>query len=310
MAAPTGVIPSENDVVVRRGRRVREGLVRAFCWSSAAISVATTLGIVLILVTQSLPFFQKVSVWEFLSGTVWSPVIQPRQFGVLPLLTGTLLITVGSAFISIPIGLLSAIYLSEYAPSAVRNFLKPALELLAGIPTVVYGYIAIFFITPYLQLLIPGVMKFNAAAAAIVVGIMTLPMVSSLCEDALRAVPRSLREGGYALGATRFEVVAKIVVPAALSGIVASFILALSRAIGETMAVTLAAGAMPNLTLDFRESVQTMTAFIVVTSKGDAPRGSIQYESIFAVGLALFLITLALNLLAERFVRRYRQVYT
>lgn len=287
---------------------LKEGAVRWICFACAVFSVLTTVGIVYVLLSQSLPFFQTQSLGDFLTGTEWVP--REGKYGVLPLLCGSLLITVGSALISVPLGLLTALYLSEYAPVKVRRFLKPALELLAGIPTVVYGYFALFFVTPMLQKVFPSVQPLNAASGAIVVGIMTLPLVSSLCEDALTAVPKALREGAYALGATKFEVCAKIVVPAGLSGIVASFILALSRAVGETMAVTLAAGATPNLTLNPAEQIQTMTAFIVNETKGDVARGTERYYALFAVGLALFAITLLMNYIAQRMVRRFRQVYS
>ena len=228
---------------------------------------------------------------------------------MLPLLCGTFLIAVGAGLFALPVGLLSAIYLSEYATPRVRGIVKPVLEVLAGVPTVVYGYFGVFFVTPLLRRFFPTIDVFNAASGAIVVGIMILPLVSSLCEDALSAVPRSLREGGYGLGSTKMEVSTKIVLPAALSGIMASFILALSRAIGETMAVTLAAGATPKLTLNPSESIQTMTAYIVQVSLGDTPVGSLGYQTIFAVGMTLFVITLAMNLCAARLVKRFRNVY-
>jgi len=233
----------------------------------------------------------------------------PQRFGVLPLITGTLMVTVLSALVALPIGVGSAIYLSEYAPKRVRKVVKPALEVLAGIPTVVYGYFALTFVTPIIRSIFPETSVFNALSASIVLGIMLIPMVSSLSEDAMMAVPDSLRAGAYALGSTKFEVATRVVVPAALSGIVASFILALSRAIGETMIVTLAAGATPNLTLNPLESIQTMTAYIVQVSMGDTPHGSIEYRTLFAVGMTLFLITFAMNLLGQWVLRRYREVY-
>lgn len=289
-------------------RAAWEGTVKALCFACALVSVLTTFGIVWILVTQSIAFFQEVSLSEFLTGRTWTPNAVDPKFGVLPLLTGTLAITFGSALIAVPLGLLAAIYLSEYASTRVRGVLKPALELLAGVPTVVYGYFALFFITPALRALIPGIQPTNAASGAIVVGIMILPLVTSLCEDAISAVPRSLREAAYGLGATKCEVTLKTIVPSALSGISAAFILALSRAIGETMAVTLAAGASPKLTLNPAESIMTMTAYIVNVSKGDVPVGSVQYNTIFAVGLALFAMTLVMNLTAHRLVRKFRRV--
>ena len=262
------------------------------------------------LVTQSLGFFAAVSPLEFLGGTRWSPDLAPQSFGVLPLLNGTLLVAGGAALIALPVGLATAIYLSEYASRRTKRFVKPALEILAGIPTVVYGYFAVVFVTPVLRAVVPGAGVFSAASAAIVVGIMILPMVSSLSEDALSAVPRSLREAAYGLGATRFEVSTRVVVPAGLPGIAASFILAVSRAIAETMVVALAAGATPGMTLDVFESVQTMTAYVVQASLGDAPSGTVEYRALFAVGLLLFLITLALNLASRRLVTRFRASHT
>jgi phosphate transport system permease protein len=245
----------------------------------------------------------------FLFGTKWAPLLEPRSFGVLPLLCGTFLIVVGSAAVAIPVGLATAIYLGEYATPRVRNVVKPVLEVLAGIPTVVYGYFALTFITPVLAKIFPQTEVFNAASASIVVGIMVLPMIASLCDDAIRAVPASLREGAHALGATHMEVTTRVVVPAALSGIMASFVLAISRAIGETMAVTLAAGATPKLTLNPLESIQTMTAYIVQVSLGDTPAGTVEYQTIFAVGALLFVITLAMNVIANRVLGHFREAY-
>jgi len=246
---------------------------------------------------------------EFLTGTRWSPLFADQHFGILPLLNGTLLIAFGAMLIALPVGLTSAIYLSEYASLNVRGVIKPMLEILAGIPTVVYGYFALTFVTPIIRTLFPGTGIFNAASGAIVVGIMIIPMVASLSEDALNAVPQALREAAYGLGATKFEVSTKVVVPAALSGVMASFILAISRAIGETMAVTLAAGATPKMTLSFFESIQTMTAYIVQISLGETPHGTLEYSTIFAVGLVLFLITLGMNFLSQKVTRRFREVY-
>lgn len=290
-------------------KRLKEAGVRNLCLLCALLSIVTTLGIIYVLFSQSLPFFQSVPLREYFTGTKWTPNNQPPNYGILPLVTGTLMITIGAGLIAVPLGLLAAIFLSEYASVRLRNLLKPTLELLAGIPSVVYGYFALFFVTPALKQVFPSVMAFNAASGAVVVGIMILPLVSSLCEDALNAVPRSLREGAYALGSTKLEVSMKIVVPAALSGIMASFILALSRALGETMAVTLAAGATPTLTFNPAESIQTMTAYIVTTAKGDAPFGSVRYNSLFAVGVTLFVFTMIMNLIAVRLVKKFRQVY-
>ncbi|NNF06811.1 MAG: phosphate ABC transporter permease subunit PstC [Candidatus Eisenbacteria bacterium] len=293
----------------KASRKWKEQSIRGLLFLSALVSVATTIGIVLILSKETFGFFQHVSLAEFLFGTKWTPLLEPRHFGVLPLLCGTFLIVIGASLLAIPVGLTSAIYLSEYAPDKTRRTLKPILEVLAGIPTVVYGYFALSFITPLLSKVLPATQVFNALSASIVVGIMILPMVASLCDDALRAVPDSLRSGAYALGATHFEVSTRVVVPSALSGVVASFVLAISRAIGETMAVTLAAGATPKLTLNPLESIQTMTAYIVQVSLGDTPAGTVEYQTIFAVGALLFAITLGANLIAHMVLKRFREVY-
>lgn len=293
----------------RAGRRWGERLIAVGLFLCGLVSILTTVGIVVVLVTESAGFFREVPLLEFLTGTRWSPLFADQHFGILPLLNGTLLIALGAMVIALPIGLTSAIYLSEYASLKVRGVIKPVLEVLAGIPTVVYGYFALTFVTPIIRAVFPQTGIFNAASGAIVVGIMIIPMVASLSEDALNAVPQSLREAAYGLGATKFEVSTKVVVPAALSGIVASFILAISRAIGETMAVTLAAGATPKMTLNLLESVQTMTAYIVQISLGETPHGTLEYSTIFAVGLILFLITLGMNLLSQRITRRFREVY-
>lgn len=287
----------------------RERLVRALTFLCALVSIGTTVGIVYVLFSESLQFFQKVRLTEFFAGTEWAPRFAPPKFGVLPLLNGTLLVAIGAGAVSIPLGLLAGVYLSEYASRRTRNVLKPVLEILAGVPTVVYGFFAIIFITPLLQRVLPDLPIFNALSAAIVVGIMTFPLVASLSEDALSAVPRELREGGMAMGATRGEVIRKIVIPGALSGVMSAFLLALSRAVGETMAVTLAAGADPKMTLSFLTSIQTMSAYIVQASLGDTPHGTIEYQTIFAVGLTLFVVTLVMNVIATRLVSRYRQRY-
>ena len=293
----------------RRRLHVQERVVSATLFACGALSILTTVGIVVVLVRESIGFFRQIPLLEFLTGTRWAPLYRDQAFGILPLLNGTLMIALGSSLIALPIGLASAIYLSEYASRRARRIIKPVLEVLAGIPTVVYGYFAITFVTPILRAIFPDTGIFNAASGAIVVGIMILPMVSSLSEDALDAVPRSLREAAYGVGATKLEVSTRIVVPAALSGIVASFILAISRAIGETMAVTLAVGATPRMTLNLLESIQTMTAYIVQVSLGETPHGTLEYSTIFAVALVLFLITLAMNLLSQRITRRFREVY-
>lgn len=290
-------------------RRWQEEGIKGVLFICALLSVAVTAAIIVVLLKEAATFFAEVPVFEFLFGTRWAPLLEPRSFGVLPLVGGTFLIVAGSALIGIPIGLASAVYLSEYASTRVRSVTKPILEILAGIPTVVYGYFALTFITPLIRSVFPGANIFNAASASIVVGIMVLPMVASLCDDAIRAVPDSLRQGAYAVGATHLEVSTRVVVPAALSGIMASFVLALSRAIGETMAVTIAAGGTPNLTLNPLESIQTMTAYIVQVSLGDTPAGTVEYQTIFAVGAVLFAMTLVANLAAHRILRRFREVY-
>jgi len=273
--------------------------------------VLVVFGILGVLTREAISFFQSplVDVKEFFTGTEWTPTFANPKFGILPLINGTLMITVGAALLALPLGLLCAIYLSEYASPRKRAIFKPLLELLAGIPTVVYGYFALFYITPGIRMVLPQTEVFNALAGAIVVGIMILPLVASLSEDALSSVPRELREGAYGLGSTKREVTLKIVVPAGLSAVAASFIIAISRAVGETMAVTLASGQTPKMTVDPLVSIQTMTAFIVQISKGDTPAGSIGYLSIFAVGVTLFITTFLLNIIAARIVRRYRLVY-
>ena len=295
--------------VGRRGRRrwTERGIAVAL-FAAATVSVLTTIGIVVVLVVEAAGFFREVAPKEFFTGTTWTPLFEPRRFGVLPLVSGSVLVAVGAAVLAIPVGLATAIFLSEYAPEAVRRVVKPALEVLAGIPTVVYGYFALTFVTPLLRQAFPQTGVFNAASASLVVGIMVLPMVASLSEDALRAVPRDLREAAYALGATKVEVTTRTVVPAALSGVLASFILAISRAIGETMAVTIAAGATPKLTWNPLESIQTMTAYIVQVSLGETPVGSLEYRTIFAVGLTLFGLTLAMNVASLWIARRFREV--
>jgi phosphate transport system permease protein len=275
----------------------------------AAASTLVTAGVVVVLLRETLAFFAEVPVLDFLTDTRWEPNFQKQHFGVLPLLAGSFMVAGLSGVIALPLGLLTAIFLSEYAGQRLRKILKPLLEILAGIPTVVYGYFALTFVTPLIRVVLPGTEIFNVASASIVVGIMIIPTVSSLSEDALRAVPNSLREGAYGLGATKLEVSTRVVVPAALSGIVASFILALSRAIGETMAVTIAAGNLPNLTLNPFESMQTMTAYIVQASLGDTPQGTLAFRTLFAVAMTLFLITLAMNVVSQWILARFREEY-
>jgi phosphate transport system permease protein len=299
---------SDHAAVLRRARQVwREKLIAKALFGAGLVSILTTVGILLTLLTDTFQFFSLVSFWEFITGTEWAPMYTPKRFGIMPLINGTLLVAGGAALVAVPLGLASAIYLSEYAPDRVRRVIKPLLEILAGIPTVVYGYFALTFITPMLRTFIPNLDVFNALSAFIAVGVMLVPMISSLSEDAMLAVPRSLREAGYALGATRLEVALKVVVPAALSGIIASVILAISRAVGEAMIVAMAAGATPNLTLNPVESIQTMTAFIVQVSQGDVGHGTAEYYSIYAVGMTLFLMTLVMNLFARWITRRYQE---
>ncbi len=294
---------------MRALRKAGEGSIQGILLICALISVLITLGIVWVLFQESISFFREVSPLAFLFGTVWEP-IQSQRFGVLPLVVGTLQVAAGGLLVALPIGLATAIFLSEYARPLVRAMFKPVLEVLAGIPTVVYGYFALTFITPYvLRPVFADTEQFNAASAAIVVGIMTIPTIASICDDALQAVPTALREGAFALAATRLEVSLRVVLPAALSGVIAAVLLALARAIGETMAVTIAAGMTPKLTLNPLESIQTMTGYMVQISKGDTPPGSLEYRTVFAVGLALFFMTLVVNLLAQRILARYREAY-
>jgi phosphate transport system permease protein len=298
---------------------IREKLITLVLFLCGLFSVLVTIGIILSLFSETIGFFMRpeVSFIKFITGTTWRPLaakVSPDNFGILPLIQGTLLIAFISVIISIPLGLGSAIFLSEYASERVRDIFKPILEILAGIPSVVYGYFAISFITPLIRTFFEKwlgieVNFFNALSASIVLGIMIIPTVASISEDALRSVPRSLREAGYSLGATRFEVISKVVVPSALSGIIAAFILAFSRAVGETMAVTIAAGSTPQMTLNPLRSVQTMTAFIVQVSFGDAPSGSINGQSIFAVGATLFVMTFLMNIISDLVLRKYREVY-
>ena len=290
-------------------RRWGEDVVKAALALCAFVSVATTVGIVVALFVPAFEFFSEISIVDFLTGTDWAPLFEPPAFGVLPLIAGTLLVTGCACMVCIPFGLGSAIYLSEYARPRTRKYLKPALEVLAGIPTVVYGYFALTFMTPLLQDIGVGVGVFSALSAGIVMGVMLLPTVASVSEDSMSAVPQDLRDGAYALGSTRLHVSTRIVVPAAISGIIASFVLAISRAVGETMIVLIEAGGQPNWTWNPLDAVQTMTAFIAATGQGDVPTGSIEYKTIFAVGAALFVMTFVMNLFAIRLVRRFREVY-
>jgi phosphate transport system permease protein len=275
----------------------------------ALLSVLTTAGIIAVLAIETFGFLREVPVLEFLTGTEWTPLFANPRFGVLPLVVGTTLVSAIAMLVALPMGLLSAIYLCEYAPPRLRRAVKPTLEILAGVPTVVYGYFALMFVTPLLQRSVPGLAGFNALSPGIVMGIMILPLVSSLSEDAMRAVPQGLREAAYALGATRMQTALRVVVPAALSGITAAFILAASRAVGETMIVAIAAGQQPRLTGNPFVPIETMTAYIVQVSLGDTPQGTLEYRTIFAVGMLLFLMTFALNLVSTWLRERFRQEY-
>lgn len=298
----------------RKQRTLRtawEGMIPKLLMVCALVSVLTTIGIVFTLIKETASFFQDVPFLHFITGTEWTALFSgaQQQFGVLPLINGTLLVTVGAAVVVIPLGLFSAIYLSEYAHDKVRRILKPVLEILAGIPTVVYGFFAFTFVTPLLKNFIPGIGSFNALSASIVVGIMIIPMIASLSEDAMSSVPRGVREAAYAMGSTRLEVAMKVVVPAALSGIIASFVLGISRAIGETMIVTIAAGATPTMSLDPTQSIQTMTAYMVQAASGDISYGTTAYKSIYAVGMTLFIFTMIMNLFAQYISRRFKEEY-
>jgi phosphate transport system permease protein len=289
--------------------RALEWIIERLLFLCAALSVLTTAGIILVLALETVNFLREVPILEFLTGTEWTPLFATQRFGVLPLVVGTMLVSAIAMAVALPMGLLSAIYLSEYSPDGFRRVVKPVLEILAGVPTVVYGYFALTFVTPLLQTFLPGLSGFNALSPGLVMGLMILPLVSSLSEDAMRAVPRGLREGSYALGATRMQTALKVVVPAAFSGITAAFILAVSRAIGETMIVAIAAGQQPRLTGNPFVPIETMTAYIVQVSLGDTPQGTIEYRTIFAVGMLLFLMTFGLNLVSTWLRERFREEY-
>jgi len=290
---------------VRKTRKFKEFLIVILLKLIASISILTTIGIIFSLAQETISFFSVVSLKEFFTSTKWTPTLEPRNFGILPLLTGTMMIAVGSSIISLPLGLGSAIYLSEYAPKRARSILKPMLEILAGIPSIVYGFFALTVITPAIQKILPQTEVFNVASASIAVGIMIIPMVASLSEDAMMAIPDSIRQGAYALGSTKMEVALKVVLPGCVSSIAAAFVLAISRAIGETMIVAIAAGANSQLTLNPLKSVQTMTGFMVNISLGDIQHGSIEYKTVFAVGTLLFMITLAMNIISKIIVKRF-----
>mgnify|MGYP001117795606 CR=1 FL=1 len=291
------------------GRLLFEYVIRLVLLVCALVSIFTTVAIIVVLVEEALAFFREVGLASFFLDTQWTPVFVNKHYGIWPLVSGTMMTSVIALMVALPLGLMSAIYLSEYASPRMRSILKPILEILAGVPTVVYGYFALLFVTPILQKIIPNLAGFNAISPGVVMGIMILPLVASLSEDALHTVPHSIREAAYGLGATKMEVATQVVVPAALSGIAASFILAVSRAVGETMIVAVAAGQRPVLTFDPRGPIQTMTAYIVQISLGDTPVNSLEYRTLFAVGFMLFLITLVLNLISDAVVRRYREQY-
>jgi phosphate transport system permease protein len=307
-ASAIAPVPMPRPKTMNKHMRPTETIVRVVLLVCGAVSVFTTIGIVVVLGVESIVFFQSVPLTDFLFGTTWQPRL--NQFGIWPLLLATLMTTFFALLVAVPLGLAAAIYLSEYAPARTRATLKPVLELLAGIPTVVYGYFALTFMTPLLQAIFgPQVQTYNTLSAGLVMGIMILPTVASMSEDALNAVPRALREASYGLGATKYETVSKVVVPAALSGLVAAFLIGMARAVGETMIVALAAGAGPNLTLNPFEPAQTITGYIASISGGDISYDSLDYTSIFALGLFLFLFTLVLNLISQQISRRFREVY-
>ncbi len=292
-----------------RYRRMRDRLVEALLLACALVAVFTTLAIVVILVRESSSFFEHVPIRDFLTDTLWTPLFADARYGILPLVSGTLTVTFVALLIAIPFGTIIAIYLSEFASHRLRETVKPVLELLGAVPTVVYGYFALLMVTPFLQRLMPGLPGFNMLSAGLVIGLMIVPYVASVSEDAMRAVPRYMREGSYAMGATRLQTALRVVVPGALSGIAAAYILGISRAIGETMVVAIAAGMQPTLTFDPTEPAATITAYIVQVSLGDLPHGSIGYQSIFAAGLVLMLMTLVFNVLGFFLTRRFREAY-
>jgi phosphate transport system permease protein len=293
----------------RRFLKLKEKGIESLLLLSALSSVFITLSIVFILFYEAFAFFKDVPLWEFLTGQEWTPLFAQPKFGILPLVCGTFLVTSIAVAVALPVGLIVAIYLSEYAPFRIKEIAKPVLELLAAVPTVVYGYFALLFLTPILQNVIPNLSGFNALSPGIIMGIMIIPYVSSVSEDAMKAVPMQIREGSYAMGATKFQTAFKVVIPSAFSGIAAAFVIGISRAIGETMVVAIAAGMMPNLTLNPIEPIQTLTAYIVGISLGDVPHGTIEYKTIFAAGITLFVMTLSLNVLGFWFRRRIREAY-
>ena len=294
---------------IKAARKRKDRIIEMVLLAAACISVFTTLGIVYVLLKESLLFFTHISFWDFLTDTQWTPLFDDAHYGIAVLLAGTLSSSFVALLIAIPLGTIIAIYLSEFANHKVREVLKPVLELLSGIPTIIYGFFALLFITPIIQKFYPDLPTFNILSAGLVMGIMIIPYVSSLSEDAMRAVPMSLREGSYAMGATRFQTAMRVVVPASISGIASAYILGISRAVGETMILAVAAGMQPNLTLNPLEPAATVTSFIVQVALGDLPHGSIGYQTIFAAGLTLLVITLLFNLLGHWMRRKYREVY-
>ena len=293
----------------RRLNKIKEWFIEKALFLSAFFSVFITIGIVGVLIFETFEFFKVVSIFDFLTDTQWTPLFSEKHFGILPLFAGTFLTTIIAMAVSLPIGVITAIYLSEHAPEKLRGVVKPILEVLAAVPTVVYGYFALLFVTPLLQILIPDMSGFNSLASGIVMGIMIIPIISSLSEDAMHAVPMSLREGALALGSTKFQVALKVVLPAALSGIASSFILGISRAVGETMIVAIAAGQQPRLTLNPLVPIETVTAYIVQVSLGDTPTGTIEYSTIFAAGMSLFIVTFVLNIVSYWLKKRFREEY-
>jgi len=290
-------------------RKIRELVIEKSLLGSALITIAVTVGIISVLAIEAVRFFKEVSLFDFFTDTQWTPLFTDKHYGILPLLSGTFLTSLIAISVALPIGLSISIYLSEYAPKSFRKTIKPLLELLAAIPTVVYGFFALIVVTPFLQQFIPNLSGFNSLSAGIVMGIMIIPFVSSISEDALHAVPRALREASYGMGATKLQTAFKVVVPAASSGIIVSIILAISRAIGETMIVAVAAGQQPRLTLDPTVPVETITAYIVQVSLGDVEHGSIEYRTIFAAGITLFVFTFLLNTLSYRIRKKYQEKY-
>jgi phosphate transport system permease protein len=291
-------------------RNIKERAVELLLWACGMVAVFTTVSITIILVYESLDFFEVVSVWDFITGTVWSPLFANPQYGILPLVSGTLTVTALALLVAVPMGTIIAIYLSEFAPHKVREVIKPALELISAVPTIVFGYFALLFVTPLLQAtILPDLPGFNMLAPALVVGIATVPTIASLAEDAMRAVPMSMREGAYAMGSNKMQVAVTVVMPAAISGVVAAYVLAAARAIGETMVVAIAAGQNANFTFNPMEAAATLTAYIAQVSLGDLEHGSVAYRTIFAAGLVLLVMTLILNVVGHFLRRRYRKAY-